>query len=146
VCVWFLALDIWRAKWIFFLAVLFSHLCPVWLYHILPHYLTNCIIFENNLLYEKHFWFSPQFLMEILRGIQRSVINTSSSAWKLPTNLFRLKWNLNFLNRFSKNSQMSYFIKLNTVRAVLLRADRRREGQRDVMKLIIAFFYFANGS
>jgi len=48
--------------------------------------------------------------------------------------------NLNFLNSFSKNTQISNFIKICPVGAELFHADRRT----DMTKLIVAFRTFAN--
>jgi hypothetical protein len=47
-----------------------------------------------------------------------------------------------FKKRFSKNTQISNFVKIRSVRAELFHADRRTEGwtdgRRDVTKLIVA--------
>jgi hypothetical protein len=50
---------------------------------------------------------------------------------------------LNFLDRFSKNSQISNFIKTYPVGAQFY-AGRRADGQTDMTKLIIAFRNFSN--
>ena len=47
---------------------------------------------------------------------------------------------MHFLDRFSKKAQVSSFIKIRQVEAVLFHAD----GQTDMMKLIVAFRNFAN--
>ena len=46
---------------------------------------------------------------------------------------------IEFLNRFSQNSQIPNFVKIRPVGAELLHADRRED-----MKLIAAFRNFAN--
>jgi hypothetical protein len=47
-------------------AVLFCHLWPVSFYHIFPHYLINCTIFENKVIEHKiRILISLQFLSEI---------------------------------------------------------------------------------
>jgi len=53
-----------------------------------------------------------------------------------------------FLGSFSKNPQISNFMKVRRVGAELFRADRRRGGQTDgrtdMRKLMVAFCNFAN--
>ena len=51
--------------------------------------------------------------------------------------------NLDFLDRFSKNTNISNFMKIRPVRAELFHADRRTEGQTDIRKLIVALRNFA---
>jgi len=55
---------------------------------------------------------------------------------------------LNFPNRFSKNAQISDFIKIRAVGAKLLNAHRRTDGQTDgrtdMMKLIVSLRNFEN--
>jgi len=46
---------------------------------------------------------------------------------------------LNILDRFSKNIQISNFVKISPVEAELFRADRRTD-----MKLTVAFLNFTN--
>ena len=50
---------------------------------------------------------------------------------------------LEFLDSFSKNTQISNFMKIRPVRAELFHAYERAEGYKKVMKLIIAFRNFA---
>jgi len=49
-------------------------------------------------------------------------------------------WNLNSLDRFSKNNKMSSFIKTRPLRAEAIHVD----GQTDTMKLIVSFRSLAN--
>jgi len=75
--------------------------------------------------------FSEKFL--ILTRIERDmVINVYWSSCKVPVFLFRFKWNLNFLYRFSENNEMPYFMKIRPVGADLFHAN----GQTDMTKLI----------
>ena len=50
---------------------------------------------------------------------------------------------MNFLNRISKNIKTRIFMKILPVEAQLFHADRRTDGQTDMMKLIVAFRSFA---
>jgi hypothetical protein len=48
----------------------------------------------------------------ILRRIHRdSIMNVQRSSHKVPAILVRSQWNLNFLNRFSKNTEIVKFHK-----------------------------------
>ena len=78
------------------------------------------------------FWFSLQLVPEIfltLRRIQWDIIiNVNTSACKVPVIPVRFEWNLNFLNRFLKNIQISNFINLLQVR---LSCSMCTDGQTD---------------
>ena len=68
-------------------ALYYSHLWPVWLYHIFSHYLIKSTIFGKKLLnINCVFWFSLQRLSEtilIVRRIQRdSTINLGTSSYQ----------------------------------------------------------------
>ena len=88
------------------------------------------------------FWFSLQLLSEtffILRRIERDMIqNAKWSACEVPFIIVRFWWNLNFLNIYSKNTQMSNCLKIPPVEA-----EFHADGRTD-MKLIVAFRNFAN--
>ena len=64
------------------------------------------------------------------------------SSRKIYCILVRLTWNLNFPDRFSKNSQISNLMKIRHVGAELFHADRRTDGRTDMTKLIVVFRNF----
>jgi len=79
----------------------------------------------------------------IVIRIQQDNINVLSSSSKVSVILFRIQRNLNFLDRFSKNTQASISKKMHPVKpSFFVRTDRERE--RDVLKLIVAFRNFGN--
>jgi len=55
---------------------------------------------------------------------------------------------MNFLYRFSKNIQISNFMKIHVLGAYFFdaegRTDKRTDGQTDMTKLIVVFHNFAN--
>jgi len=116
---------------------------PVRLYGIFPHYLINGEIFGEKILKKdayfhfpykcclKHFSFEGK-MSQIWLKICILVLR------KVPVILVRSKWNLHFLNRFSKNFQISHFMKRRPVGAQLFHAERRT----DMTKLIVAFSNF----
>jgi hypothetical protein len=60
----------------------------------------------------------------ILRRIRRNIItNVHRSSRKVPVIHARLEWNWNLLDRFSKNTQISIFMKIRPVGAELFHAD-----------------------
>jgi len=58
--------------------------------------------------------------------------------------LLRVQWNLNFLDRFSKSTQISNCLKILVVGVELFRADGRTDGQTDMTKPTVAFLSFAH--
>ena len=81
----------------------------------------------------------------ILRRIQRYVRKSScTSKLPVPVILVRLQSNMNFLDRLSKNSQMSNFMRIHPVGAELFHKARCTDGRTDMTKLIVAFPNFTN--
>jgi hypothetical protein len=78
-----------------------------------------CVLIFSTTIYEG-------FL--ILRRNERDkIINMYRSSCKVPVIVVRFKWNLNFINLFSKNTQMANSMKIRPVGTELLHAD----GQTD---------------
>ena len=83
------------------------------------------------------FRFSLQLLSEtflILRRTERDIIqNVYRSSCKVPAILVRFEWNLNFLDRFLKNTQVSNFVEIRLERerepSCSVRSDIRMNGQ-----------------
>ena len=65
------------------------------------------------------------------------------SLCKVLVILVRSYWNLNFLDRFSTNTQIPNLTKIRPVGVELLHADGRKDRQTDVTKLTVAFRNFA---
>ena len=132
-------------------AVLYCHVRPVRFYNILPHYLINGTIFEKRkkLMNTRCvFRFSLQLLSEtflILRRTERDMIkNVYLSSCKVPVILVTQYWNLNFLDKFSRNAQISNSVQISRVRAELFHADRQTDRRTDMTNSIVALGKFTN--
>jgi hypothetical protein len=104
---------------------------------------------KKNLLNTKCVvWFTLQLPSEtflIRRTIEWSLFKSVYwSPCRVPIILVWFKWNLNFLDSCSKNTQTSHFTEIHSVGTKLFNADRRKDGRTDAMKLIVAFRNFAN--
>ena len=66
------------------------------------------------------------------------------SSCKLHGILVRFERNLNFLDRFSKNTQIPNFVQICSVGAELFRAEGRTDGQTDMLKPVVFFHDFVN--
>ena len=117
------------------------------------YYIINSAIIRKKLLNTKYvFRFSLQIFFEIfpiLRKIQRHiVVNVSTFLCKVSIILFEFLSNLNFVDGYSKKSQISSLIKTRLIGPELFHADRRTERQADWQtdghEGNIAFCNFAN--
>jgi hypothetical protein len=85
-----------------------------------------CLCIFSKFLYET-------FL--ILRTEQYMITNAYWSSCKVPITLVRSYWNLNYLNRFSKNTQIPNSMKICPVGAEVFHVDGQIDRQTDMMKL-----------
>jgi hypothetical protein len=69
--------------------------------------------------------------------------NVHWSLWKIHVIPVRFQWILNFLVRFSINTQISNFMKIRPVGAELSHADRWAGGQTGLPKLTVDFRNYA---
>jgi hypothetical protein len=96
------------------------------------------------------FWFSIQICLKhlILRRAELYTIkNVYRSSRKVSVIFFSdFKETLIFLDRVSKNTEISNVTKVRLEGAELLHADGRTDGQTDMTKLIVAFRNFVNES
>ena len=74
---------------------------------------------------------NPIAVNKYIIRIQRDIIINAhrSSRQRCPLFLSDINKNLNFLDRFSKNPQMSNFMIIHPVGAELFHADGRKEGR-----------------
>jgi len=87
--------------------------------------------------------FSETFL--ILRRIEPNIIkDVYLSSCNVPVILVRSQWNLNFQDRFSRNTQMPNLMKIRSQGAELFHADSRTDRRIGMTTVIVAFRNFAN--
>ena len=84
--------------------------------------------------------FSEKFLS--LRNEQDITVNVGRSSCQVPVILVRLKYNLNFLDRYSRYSNIKFHENKSSKNQAV--PCRRADGQKDVTKLVTAFCNFAN--
>ena len=107
-----------------------------WLYDIFAH----CTIFGKKLLNKTYVLIFSTFseIFDIPRRLQRNIIiNIHRSPRTLPVILVTFWSNVNFLDRFSKNTQIPNLIKIHPVEAELFHVD----GRTDMTKPRAAFRY-----
>ena len=118
----------------------YCHLWPIPLYNIFfPHYLIKGRIFEKNVTEHKmcvlifcttFVWNISHFKKNWARYDQKCI----SVCMKVLVIVGRFYWILNFLNRISKDNQMSNFMKFSTSGSPVVSC-----GQTDMTKPIVAF-------
>jgi hypothetical protein len=109
-----------------------SHLWPIVLYRFFLHYFINITIYVDELLNIKYvFSFSLQIISEIfiiLRRIPKgTTIYTCSSSCKVPIIPVRFYGNFSSVCRFSKNTQITNFLKILPVGVEFFHADKRKD-------------------
>ena len=113
----------------------YCHVWPVLLYCVFPHYLTNGTILEESYLTWNVFWFSLRSLFEkflIRRRSERDVIiKVCCYSCKISVILVWFERIVNFLYRFSKNTQISNFVKICLVGVEQFHANRRTDWEAD---------------
>jgi len=124
--------------------LLYCQLWPVQLNSIFSHYLINGTIFRKRVIEHEMcvLSFSTTFVWNISHSKKnpaRYNVNVHSSSCMVPVILVRFWWNMNFLNRFSKYTQISNFMKICPVGTELLHVDRQMDRCADITKLIVAF-------
>jgi hypothetical protein len=85
-------------------------------------------------------FFSEIFL--IIRRIKRNInINVHLSSCKVPVIIVRFQSNLNFLNRLSKNKQISNFVEIRPAKkSYYVRTDRHIDEQTDRHDAVNSYF------
>jgi hypothetical protein len=125
----------------------YYHPWLAWLYTVFPHYLTSGTIFVKKVIEHKMCILSLSTILSepflILRRLERDMIKNYIGL-RVNCRLFLSDFKVTWIcfDRFSKNSQISNFMKIRPVGTELFHADWRTDGQTD-MKLTVAFRKFA---
>ena len=89
--------------------IIVIYVCPLWLYH---YFIKNTIFKrkkKKKSMNINYVWIFSTALSEIFLILRRTewdiMINLHRSPCKLSVKLVRLKWNLNFINRFWKHTK-----------------------------------------
>ena len=128
----------------------YCHLWPVRLYNINPHYLINGTTSKKKSYWTQNVCLDlSTSLSEIIfipRTSEQGMIKTVyRSSCKVPIGLVRFQWNMYFLDRFSKNTKISKFIRsVQWESSFSTPTDGRTDRRREMMKLIAAVRNFAN--
>ena len=126
---------------------------PLWLHHIFWNFFHKRHDYQKNFIEHKMcvliFSANLSETFPILRINQRDiVINVKTFSCKVPVILVGFKWDLNFVDRVSREDKILNFIKFNPVGDKLLHAggrmNGRTEGQTDMTKLTVSFRNYSN--
>ena len=77
----------------------------------------------------------------ILRRIQQdSIMTVHWSSCKVPVIPIKFQWNLNYNDRFSKNTQIPNFVKIRPVEAEFFHTDERADSRHDEADHLLCSF------
>jgi hypothetical protein len=91
-------------------------------------------------------WFSSQVLFETCRILRRIVRNIAINCITVHAKnryCWQILFDLNFIDRFSKNTQITTFMKILPMGYELFHEGGRTDRRADMTKPIVAFYNFA---